>query len=98
MSDYEKYVDRLFDENNDEKIYVKDNGGKEIEFEQVAVVDYKEKYYAILHPVTEIEGVEEDEAFVFEINEDEDCLEIVDDFDLAEKVFEEYYKLLDEEE
>ena len=46
--------------------------------------------YTVTYPLLRI--------FVFEINEDDDCLEIVDDFDLAEKVFEEYYKLLDEEE
>jgi hypothetical protein len=93
-----KFVDKLFEADNNENIILYDEDDSKTEFEQVAVVDYKEKYYAILHPVTEVEGVEEDEAFVFEINEDEDCLEIVDDFDLAEKVFEEYYKLLDEEE
>ena len=40
MSNYEKFVDRLFDENNEEKIVLDDKNGKKIEFEQVAVVDY----------------------------------------------------------
>ena len=93
-----KFVDKLFEADNNENIILYDSDDKETEFEQVAVVDYMEKYYAILHPVTKIEGVEEDEAFVFEINEEDDSLEIIDDFDLAEKIFDEYYKLLDEVE
>ena len=79
MSNYERFVDRLFDENNEEKIYVKDTEGKEIAFEQVAVVDYMERYYALLAPITPIEGVGEDELLVFYIDEEGDCLSYVED-------------------
>lgn len=96
MSDYEKYVDRLFDESNDEKIYVKDKDGKEIEFEQIAVVDYMESYYAVLKPVTEIEGVSEDEFLVFLINEEEDCLSYVEDDKIIDGVSEEFFAMLEE--
>ena len=96
MSDYEKYVDRLFDENNDEKIYVKDNGGKEIEFEQVAVVDFEENYYAILHPTSPIEGVNEDEALVFMIDEEGDQLVYEEDDRVIDGVYEEYRLMLEE--
>ena len=70
----EKYVDRLFDESNDDKIYVKDTDGREIEFEQVAVVDFEENYYAVLKPTSALEGVAEDEFLIFLIDEDKDCL------------------------
>ena len=96
MSDYEKYVDRLFDENNDEKIYVKDNGGKEIEFEQVAVVDFEENYYAVLHPTSPIEGVNEDEALVFLIDEEGDQLVYVEDDRVIDGVYGEYMQMLEE--
>jgi uncharacterized protein YrzB (UPF0473 family) len=96
MSDYEKYVDRLFDENNDEKIYVKDNGGKEIEFEQVAVVDFEENYYAVLHPTSPIEGVNEDEALVFLIDEDGDQLVYEEDDRIIDGVYGEYMQMLEE--
>lgn len=96
MSNYEKYVDRLFDENNDEKIFVKDNDGREIEFEQVAVVDYNESYYAVLQPVTPIEGVSEDEVLVFLIDEEKDCLTYVEDDETIDGVNEEFLAMLEE--
>lgn len=96
MSNYEKYVDRLFDENNDEKIFVKDNDGREIEFEQVAVVDYNESYYAVLQPVTPIEGVSEDEVLVFLIDEEKDCLTYVEDDEIIDGVNEEFLAMLEE--
>ncbi len=98
MSDYEKYVDRLFDENNDDKIYVKDEDGKEIEFEQVAVVDYKENYYAILCPVTKVEGVGEDEFMVFLIDEENDRLVYEEDEKTIDGVESEFFKMLEEQE
>ena len=96
MSNYEKYVDRLFDENNEERIFVKDNEGKEIEFEQVAVVDYNENYYAVLQPVTPIEGVSEDEVLVFLIDEEKDCLIYVEDDETIDGVNEEFLAMLEE--
>ncbi|MBO4983715.1 MAG: DUF1292 domain-containing protein [Clostridia bacterium] len=94
MSDYKRYVDRLFDDENDEKIYVKDNDGKEIAFEQVAVVDFEENYYAVLYPLTKIEGVGEDEVLVFLIDEENDQLVYAED----ERVIDGVCKLLDEQE
>ena len=70
----ERYIDRYFDENNEDKIYLTDNDVKEIEFEQVATVDYDANYYAILYPLTKIEGVGEDEVLVFLIDEENDIL------------------------
>ena len=87
MSKYERYIDRFFDENNFENITLEDNNGKSIEFEQIAIVDYEESYYAILKPVSKIDNVEEDEVLVFRIDEEKDELAYVDDEALAEKVF-----------
>ncbi len=98
MKKYERYIDRFFDEENFENVKLEDNDGKEIEFEQIAVVDYEEKYYVILHPVTKMDGVEEDEALVFLIDEEKDELSYCDDEVLAQSVFEVYYNSLDEEE
>ena len=87
MSKYERYIDRFFDENNFANITLEDNNGKSIEFEQIAIVDYEESYYAILKPVSKIDNVEEDEVLVFRIDEEKDELAYVDDEALAEKVF-----------
>ena len=95
---YERYIDRFFDEENFENIKLDDNDGKTIEFEQVAVVDYEEKYYAILHPVTEMDGVNEDEALVFLIDEDKDELVYCDDEGTAQAVFAIFYEDLENDE
>ena len=68
-----------------------------ISFDQIAVIPYKDKLYAILKPVEKLEGVGEDEALVFHINVEEDSIEVIYDFDLCDKIFELYYKLLKDE-
>ena len=57
-----------------------------------------EKFYAMLYPVTKIEGVGEDEAVVFLIDEENDQLVYVDDEDVIDGVYVEYCKMLEEQE
>jgi len=92
-------IDMLLDENNTENLKLYNEENQEVEFEQIALVPMDDKTYAILKPVETMEGVAEDEALVFVIDEidDEDCLVIVDDDKIIDDVFEEYYKLLREE-
>ena len=92
-------IDMLLDENNNDNIKLYNEENEEIEFEQIALVPIENKTYAILRPVVEMEGIAEDEALVFVIDEidDEDCLVIVEYDNIVDKVFEEYYKMLKEE-
>lgn len=92
-------IDMLLDENNTENLKLYNEENQEVEFEQIALVPIEDKTYAILKPVETMEGVADDEALVFVIDEidDEDCLVIVDDDKIIDDVFEEYYKLLKEE-
>lgn len=96
MANYERYVDRLFDESNEENVFVKDNSGKEIEFMQLAVVDFEENYYAVLQPVTPMEGVGEDEVLIFKIDEEKDCLVYEEDDRVMEGVYNEFMEMLEE--
>lgn len=98
MSNYEKFVDRLFDENNDEKIWIKDNDGKELEFEQVAVVDFEENYYAVLHPISRLEGVSEDEVLIFLIDEEKDQLVYEENDKVIDGVYNEFCRLVEEQD
>ena len=98
MANCERYVDGLFDENNNENIFIKDNDGKEIEFLQLAVVDYQENYYAVLQPVTPVEGVGEDEVMIFMIDEEQDCLVYTEDEKIIYGVYGEFMKMLEEED
>ena len=94
-------LDVLFDENNFDPIFLADDNGDSDDFEQVAIIPMDNETYVILKPMDKMEGVEEDEAFVFKITKDkngESRLVIEDNDEIGEKVFNEYYKLLDEEE
>lgn len=92
-------IEMLLDENNTNNIKLFDENNVETEFEQVAIIPVEDKIYAILKPIVEIAGVNDDEALVFVIEEldDEEVLVIVDDEEVVEQVFAEYYDLLREE-
>ena len=95
----ESIIDVLLNEHNDEPITLYDENDKAVKFEQVAVIPMDDNLYVILKPVDKMESVEDDEAIVFAVNEDEDgeaSLEVEADESIAMRVFEEYYKLLDE--
>lgn len=92
-------IEKILDEDNDENIILYDDDDNEIEFEQVALIPLDEDIYVILHPVDELEGLENDEALVFKVDEEnkENGLEIVTNPKIIDKVFDEYYKLLQED-
>ena len=89
----------ILDEDCDENIVLFDEDGESTEFEQIAVIPMNEKVYCILRPV-DMPDLEEDEAFVFSIVEDDEdgSLDLVEDEDIIDEVFELYYSLLDDEE
>lgn len=89
-------VDMLLDPDNESPISCYNDQGQEVLFDQIAVIPYKDELYAILKPISKLEGISDDEAFVFKINMEEDTIEIIYDFDLCDRVFEVYYELLKE--
>ena len=91
-------IDKIFDENNEENVILYDENDKPTEFEQVAVIPLFEKVYVILKPVENLWNLGEDEAVVFVIEEidDMEALVLVDDLEVADAVFEEYYRLWNE--
>ena len=94
-------VDLLLDETNDDPISLFDENDREIKFEQVAIIPEDEKIYAILKPIDDMEGVNDDEAIVFVVEYDEEgnsYLAVETNEELAIKVFDKYYQLLDEAE
>lgn len=94
-------LDILLDQDNHEPIVLMDDDGKEVAFEQVAIiphdVDGAKKLYAILKPLDKMEGINDDEAIVFFVDEDDEgntLLRVEEDETTAIEVFDEYYKLL----
>ena len=101
MEDLERepsILDRLLDEDDDENIVLFDMNNEAHEFEQIAVIPYDERIYAIMKPVLQMEGIADDEALVFALDEFEDecAISIETDDRIANEVFERYYELLDE--
>ena len=92
-------IDMLYDEENEENIVLYDETGKEVEFEQIALIPLEERSYVILKPLDcAAAGIGEDEAVVFEILETdgETQLTVVQDDDVIDAVFQVYERLLDE--
>ncbi len=97
MSDFD-ILDVLLDQNDTDPIVLEDDKGKRIRFEQVAIVPYDNKIYAVLKPIDKIEGVKDDEAIVFLCDETTKptTLRPEADQEIAIKIFDEYYNLVEE--
>lgn len=91
-------LDVLLDEENKEPIVLSDEAGKKYTFEQIAVIPYNEKIYCVLKPVDKVEGIADDEAVVFYVDERPtgSVLMVETDEKTAISVFDEYYNLLDQ--
>ena len=85
----------LLDENNNDNIILTfDNF--EIEFEQVALILVRNNSYAILRPITVMEGLDNDEGIVFLIDDIENNLILIEDEEVIDEVYDIYFDLLDE--
>ena len=93
-------IKQILDENNLENIILYDAENKPIEFEQVAVIPLESTglLYAILIPVTPMQGVEDGEGVLFAIDEEKGDLDIVRDDKIIDEVLSVYQKLVEEGE
>lgn len=87
-------------EEYDDIITLTSENNEEIDFVNIAQIVYQSKIYAILQPVELLDGMDEDEAFVFEVKTDEEgqnSFSIVTDDEIVDEVFSRYNQLLEEE-
>ena len=93
-------ISQILDENNRENIVLYDAEQKPIEFEQVAVIPLERtnKLYAILIPVTPMQGVNEGEGVLFELDEEKRDVEVVHDDSIIDEVLSIYQKLIEDGE
>jgi hypothetical protein len=89
--------DILLDKDNNDVLTLYGDDNEPHEFEQIAVIPYEESIYAILRPMVLFEGMEDDEALVFEITEEE-LIELVTDDDIIDAVFDIYNEMIEEED
>ena len=87
-------------EEYDDIITLTSESNEEIDFVNIAQIVYQSKIYAILQPVELLDGMDEDEAFVFEVKSDEEgqnSFTSVTDDEIIDEVFSRYNQLLEEE-
>ena len=87
--------------NNEENsiIVLTSQEGEDIPFIEIAGIALDGSFYAILQPVELFEGMAEDDALVFKVTTNDDNsnnFSVEVDDDIVDRVFEAYYKLLDE--
>lgn len=96
-------LDVLLDKDNKDPIVLMDEKGRQISFEQVAIIPYEVKgekvLYVVLKPIDKIDGIADDEAVVFLVDQDKNgntILRVEEDEEVAIAVFDKYYDLLEE--
>lgn len=95
------YIEQPVDMEEDSIVTLTSADGQEIDFVEIAGIALRGNFYAILQPVELLEGMGEDEALVFKVTQDrdgEDHFNIELDDEIISEVFDEYYRLLDEQE
>ena len=99
--EYENPIDKLYDENNCDPIYLFNEKGETIGFEQIAIIPKQDNTYVILKPIQPMDGLGENEGLVFSIKENDDgqeYLELVIDETVIDEVFEVYDRLVEEDD
>lgn len=93
-------INQILEEENMENVIMFDEQNKPIEFEQIAVIplDNDPLLYAILIPITPMQGVNEGEGVVFAIDEAKHDIQVVNNEKTIDAVLEVYQKLIEEGE
>ena len=91
-------IEQILDEKNTENVVLYDDNGKPIEFEQIALIplDDTDLLYAIMVPVTPMQGVGEGEGVLFAIDEELGSIDIVRDENIIDRVLTIYQKLVEQ--
>lgn len=94
-------INDLFENEDDSIITLCNANNEEVDFIEIAGIALGSNYYLILQPVELLPGMSDDEALVFRVTRNSDgtdSFEIELDDDIIDAVFDEYNRLLDEEE
>lgn len=95
---YKNAIEQLLDEENDETVYLKSDVDESIQaFEQMALIAYDKKLYAILVRKEDYDsGNIENAGLVFEVDEKRQKLDEVTDDNIIFEVFDLYDKMFEE--
>jgi len=92
-------IDKLFDENDNDNVFLATEMGELIEFEQVALFPDGNDVFAILKPVKPFRGMGEDDGIVFKVetNGFNSALLPVFDEETIDRAFDIYYTLVSDD-
>ena len=98
MENQQNAINKILDPENTENIVLYNSNDEAVEFEQIFIMPFEGRDFAILKPVQPLEYCAEDEALVFEIYEEdgEDKIKIIWDNRIIDAVFNVYEKMLNE--
>ena len=85
----------------DEIVELTTEDGKKLKFYFVGTIEYKGKFYSAFEPAEQIDGIEDDDLIIFELSgDDEETADLlpVEDEALLDEVFEEFCRVLEEDE
>ncbi len=85
----------------DEIVELTTEDGKKLKFYFVGTIEYKGKNYSAFEPAEQIDGIEDDDLIIFELSgDDEETADLlpIEDEALLDEVFEEFCRVLDEDE
>ena len=86
---------------DDEIVELTTDDGKKLKFYFVGTIEHKGKNYSAFEPAEQIEGIEEDDLVIFELSgDDEETADLlpVEDEALLDEVFQEFCRVLEEDE
>ena len=89
----------LLDEDNKEPIILQSTDGKDIPFEQIALIPHEEKFFCILKPLVALEGISENDCIIFRVvtpeTEGENSYLVVEESEeTAEAVYSKYIEMV----
>ncbi len=85
----------------DDIVELTTDDGKKLKFYFVGTIEYKGKNYSASEPAEQIDGIEDDDLVIFELaGDDEETADLlpVEDEKLLDEVFEEFCRVLEEDE
>ena len=88
-------------DHDDDIVELTTDDGKKLKFYFVGTIEYKGKNYSAFEPAEQMEGIEDDDLIIFELaGDDEETCDLlpVEDEALLDEVFEEFCRILEEEE
>jgi len=86
---------------DDDIVELTTDDGKKLKFYFVGTIEYKGKNYSAFEPAEQIDGIEDDDLVIFELaGDDEETADLlpVEDDALLDEVFEEFCRVLEEDE